>query len=156
MGAPAVQPPGAPQTNPHIQIQQPNVMGGVGPQRAHLVEESLIYTSLLKNGLKCFTIYSSDRIHHHRRKKMYVLFCVIFTLQILDHFAAVFTMVDARIFQDVFSLQMPFLFDRMLENQVSIRSLLIDLKEHADNTSTFPCKPWSLSCICRYLTRLSY
>jgi hypothetical protein len=29
-------------------------------------------------------------------------------------------MVDAKIFQDVFSMQMPFLFERMLENQTML------------------------------------
>lgn len=68
------------------------------------VEESLIFTNLLKNGLKCFSIYSVGTNPSEEK-------------EILDHFAAVFNMVDQRIFQDVFSLQMPFLFDRMVENQ---------------------------------------
>jgi transformation/transcription domain-associated protein len=41
-------------------------------------------------------------------------------MQILDHFAAVFTMVEPRIFQDVFSMQVGFLFERVVENQAML------------------------------------
>ncbi len=83
------------------------------------VEETLIFTSLHKNGLKCFSIYSQGpNPHPQEEKDVHNISFYVQLFQILDHFAAVFTMVDARIFQDVFSIQMPFLFDRMLENQV--------------------------------------
>eukprot|EP01114_Cavostelium_apophysatum_P014185 TRINITY_DN3613_c0_g1_i5.p1 TRINITY_DN3613_c0_g1~~TRINITY_DN3613_c0_g1_i5.p1 ORF type:complete len:3612 (+),score=1106.25 TRINITY_DN3613_c0_g1_i5:200-11035(+) len=87
---------------------------GFNANVAHLpktmsLEESLIFTRLLKNGLKCFTIYSSGPNASPTDEK-----------EILDHFAAVFTMVDSRVFQDVFSLQMNFLFQRTLENQTML------------------------------------
>ena len=72
------------------------------------LEESLIFTSLQKNALKCFVIYSQNAgwpVPYPQEEK-----------DILDHFAAIFTMVDAKIFQDVFSVQMPFLYERILEN----------------------------------------
>lgn len=38
----------------------------------------------------------------------------------MDHFAAVFTMVDGRVFQDVLQSQMSFLFKQMVTNQSAI------------------------------------
>lgn len=38
----------------------------------------------------------------------------------MDHFAAVFTMVDGRVFQDVLQSQMSFLFRQMVINQSAI------------------------------------
>jgi len=82
-------------------------MNATGPfMKTMSVEEGLIFTCLLRNGIKCFTIYSAGPNPAPQEEK-----------ELLDHFAAVFTMVDPKVFQDVFSLQMPFLFDNMLENQ---------------------------------------
>ncbi|KAL6045043.1 putative transformation/transcription domain-associated protein [Balamuthia mandrillaris] len=75
-------------------------------QRAVALEESLIFTRLLKNGLKCFSIYSEGPNPSPQEEK-----------DILDHFAAVFTMVDGSMFRDVFNTQMPFLFQQMMSNQ---------------------------------------
>jgi len=75
-------------------------------QKGTSVDEILLYIKLLKNGLRCFSIYSQGPNPSPQDEK-----------EILDHFAAVYTMVDTRIFQDVFSVQIPFLYDRILENQ---------------------------------------
>jgi transformation/transcription domain-associated protein len=40
--------------------------------------------------------------------------------QVLEHFAAVFTLVSPAIFQDVFSLHITFLFDSMVENNAML------------------------------------
>lgn len=69
------------------------------------VEESLLFTRLLRNGLMCFSIYGTGQRPTAEEKEN------------LDSFAQVFTMVDPRIFQDVFTTQLPFLFDQILVNQ---------------------------------------
>jgi len=38
----------------------------------------------------------------------------------MDHFAAVFTMIDSRAFQEVMQTQMTFLFQQMVSNQSTI------------------------------------
>lgn len=35
----------------------------------------------------------------------------------LEQFAQVFTIVDIRVFQDVFTSQLPYLYDKIIENQ---------------------------------------
>lgn len=51
---------------------------------------------------------------------LHIVFLNFLWMQIMDHFAAVFTMVDARVFQDVLHSQLPFLFSQMVNNQSAI------------------------------------
>ena len=74
-------------------------------------EDSILFTRLLKNGLKCCSIYAvasisapADIIRKEEK-------------DVLESFAAVFTMIDIRMFQDIFEAEMPFLFKCILKNQ---------------------------------------
>lgn len=90
-------------------VRNPNASQPQQPPKMMTPEESSMFVSLLKNGLKCFPIFTEGNQPALAEEK-----------DTLDHFAAVFTMVEPRIFQDAFSTQMPFLFERILENQAML------------------------------------
>ena len=72
-------------------------------------EECLIAAKLVKNGLKCFRLYSSAGHSDPKEEK-----------EILDLFAGVFTVLDPRTFQDIFSLKIGILLEHVLENQAML------------------------------------
>ena len=65
--------------------------------------ECLLVARLVKNGLQCFSLYDSPPEAIVQEEK-----------EVLDYFAGVFTVLDARNFTTVFQLQMPFLYERVL------------------------------------------
>jgi len=67
--------------------------------------DSTFLSYILMSLLRCMTVYSYTPPSPPEEKEA------------LDHFATMFTMVDQKTFQEVFALHMPFLFDRILENQ---------------------------------------
>jgi transformation/transcription domain-associated protein len=79
------------------------------PSALVTAEETFIYSRLLKNALRCLLVFSVGPNPAPQDEK-----------EALDHFATMFTMVDSRIFQEVFNFHMPFLFERMLENQTML------------------------------------
>eukprot|EP00026_Physarum_polycephalum_P000015 Phypoly_transcript_00015.p1 GENE.Phypoly_transcript_00015~~Phypoly_transcript_00015.p1 ORF type:complete len:3639 (+),score=586.09 Phypoly_transcript_00015:159-11075(+) len=86
------------------------VPGSQGAQPSKMnVEESLIFVRLLKNGLKCFAVFSCGPTPAPQEEK-----------ETLEHFASVYTMVAPHIFMDVYSMLMPYLFECTLENQAML------------------------------------
>ena len=67
--------------------------------------ECLMVARLLKNGLRCFTLYSDGPDASAQEEK-----------EVLDYFAGVFTVLDVRNFSLVFKLQIGFLYERVLAN----------------------------------------
>ena len=100
-------------SNSRMTVQQPHPMAGnvAGGQMHHQLQkgmseaECLLVARLLKSGLECFAIYNSGPDASAQEEK-----------DVLDYFAGVFTVLDVRNFTQVFQLQMPFLYARVLKN----------------------------------------
>jgi len=80
-----------------------------GVARGMQEHECLITAKLLKHGLKCFGVYSSDDAAGAKEEK-----------EILELFAGVFTVLDERTFRDVFTLNMQTLFDNIVNKETCL------------------------------------
>ncbi|KAH3761988.1 transformation/transcription domain-associated protein [Pelomyxa schiedti] len=95
-----------PAPNPATPTSPFAAQSSLGAYRVAQIEESKTYSTMLKSGIRSFIIFSRGHGASPAEEK-----------EILDHFAVVLTMVDPRIFKDVFETHMPFLFDQILKNQ---------------------------------------
>ena len=82
-----------------------SIPGGGGMAKGMSEGECLMVARLLKNGLRCFTLYSDGPDASAQEEK-----------EVLDYFAGVFTVLDVRNFSLVFKLQIDFLYERVLAN----------------------------------------
>eukprot|EP00002_Diphylleia_rotans_P036225 TRINITY_DN7963_c0_g1_i1.p1 TRINITY_DN7963_c0_g1~~TRINITY_DN7963_c0_g1_i1.p1 ORF type:complete len:3345 (+),score=544.19 TRINITY_DN7963_c0_g1_i1:49-10083(+) len=74
------------------------------------MEEGHIFSRFLKNGFKCLSCYTmGDKTTSPGDEK-----------EMLDQFAAVFTIIDVRTFQDVFTQHIDYLYRTILENQIML------------------------------------
>jgi transformation/transcription domain-associated protein len=92
----------APVLQPHRTSQ---ASSGIVLQKGMNEAECVLVTRLLKNGLRCFTLYASGPDASAQEEK-----------EVLDYFAGVFTVLDVRNFAHVFQTQIPFLYERVVAN----------------------------------------
>lgn len=92
--------------------QQSNTMNDHSKQHQLSIslEESFIFSRLLKNALQCFSIFSSGSIPHQNDQSSND------ERETLESFAQLFTMLDPRIFQDIFRMYLPLLFEHIVKN----------------------------------------
>lgn len=89
-----------------------NVKGHVGNMQAPRgmqEHESRITAKLLRHSLKCFSIYSTGDAASIKEEN-----------EILELLAGIFTVLDERTFRDVFTLNLPVLFEHLLKRETCI------------------------------------
>jgi transformation/transcription domain-associated protein len=79
----------------------------VQTQRKQADEETKLFTSLFKHGLKCFPVYSIGP----------ALVSTTDEKENLDAFASLFTALNQRTFEEIFKQQLPYLYEQILANQ---------------------------------------
>eukprot|EP00958_Prasinococcus_capsulatus_P028071 scaffold6247_cov416-Prasinococcus_capsulatus_cf.AAC.17 len=104
------------------QARDPSKPDAPRPQKGMSSEELLISTGILKRGLPCLIIFDAH---------------VPAEREILDHFAAVFTVLEPRNFQDMFSLQLESLYSAILkqESLICLPSTLLRFYNNNNNSN---------------------